>query len=110
MDVLHIHFAHFLVWVQNVDMNGGSDGLTRGHSFHRLRCIVGVKLTDRHRLATMREQCGTSSLELMAVDKPFGGWAHIANGRGSLAPAVEKDCHVGTTEVKTRSQEHEGLF
>eukprot|EP00955_Chlamydomonas_euryale_P058920 357241-Chlamydomonas_euryale.AAC.7 len=30
-----------------------------------LRRIVGVKLTYRHRLVTMREQCGTSSLELL---------------------------------------------
>eukprot|EP00955_Chlamydomonas_euryale_P012760 137882-Chlamydomonas_euryale.AAC.3 len=27
--------------------------------------IVGMKLTDRHRLETICEQCGTSSLELM---------------------------------------------
>eukprot|EP00955_Chlamydomonas_euryale_P001423 16610-Chlamydomonas_euryale.AAC.8 len=27
--------------------------------------IVGVKLTDRHRLETIREQFGTSSLRLM---------------------------------------------
>eukprot|EP00955_Chlamydomonas_euryale_P009222 98835-Chlamydomonas_euryale.AAC.1 len=30
-----------------------------------LRRFVGVKLTYRHRLATIREQCCTSSLELM---------------------------------------------
>eukprot|EP00955_Chlamydomonas_euryale_P030576 322074-Chlamydomonas_euryale.AAC.1 len=30
-----------------------------------LRRIVGVKLTDRHRLEAICEQCGTSSLELM---------------------------------------------
>eukprot|EP00955_Chlamydomonas_euryale_P106263 365693-Chlamydomonas_euryale.AAC.17 len=30
-----------------------------------VRACVGMKLTDRHRLQTTREQCGTSSLELM---------------------------------------------
>eukprot|EP00955_Chlamydomonas_euryale_P116103 366399-Chlamydomonas_euryale.AAC.9 len=33
--------------------------------FDCLRCIVDVKLTDRHKLETIHEQCGTSSLELM---------------------------------------------
>eukprot|EP00955_Chlamydomonas_euryale_P036617 350494-Chlamydomonas_euryale.AAC.24 len=33
--------------------------------FNRLRRMVGVKLTDRHRLETIREQCGTSSMHLM---------------------------------------------
>eukprot|EP00955_Chlamydomonas_euryale_P114042 366249-Chlamydomonas_euryale.AAC.7 len=30
-----------------------------------LRRIFGMKLMDRHRLGTVHEQCGTSSLELM---------------------------------------------
>eukprot|EP00955_Chlamydomonas_euryale_P000804 9254-Chlamydomonas_euryale.AAC.1 len=39
-------------------------GLEVTHS-NCLRRIVGMKLKDRHRLETIREQCGTSSLELM---------------------------------------------
>eukprot|EP00955_Chlamydomonas_euryale_P031597 331650-Chlamydomonas_euryale.AAC.1 len=31
--VPHICFAHFLVRLRNVDMDGGSDGQARGHSF-----------------------------------------------------------------------------
>eukprot|EP00955_Chlamydomonas_euryale_P118890 366565-Chlamydomonas_euryale.AAC.7 len=34
-----------------------------------LRHIVGVKTTDRHRLETIREQCGTSSLELIVCGR-----------------------------------------
>eukprot|EP00955_Chlamydomonas_euryale_P100161 365263-Chlamydomonas_euryale.AAC.24 len=42
-----------------------------------LRCIVGVKLTDRHRLETICEQCGTSSLELMVRRRSLQWMVHV---------------------------------
>eukprot|EP00955_Chlamydomonas_euryale_P084657 363993-Chlamydomonas_euryale.AAC.2 len=42
-----------------------------------LRRIVGVKLTDRHRLETIREQCGMSSLELMVRRQTVQWMGHV---------------------------------
>eukprot|EP00955_Chlamydomonas_euryale_P034534 349819-Chlamydomonas_euryale.AAC.1 len=42
-----------------------------------LRRIVGVKLTDRHRLETIREQCGTSSLDLMVRRRTLQWMGHV---------------------------------
>eukprot|EP00955_Chlamydomonas_euryale_P104418 365566-Chlamydomonas_euryale.AAC.2 len=39
-----------------------------------LRRIVGMKLTDRNRLETIREQCSTSSQSRWFVDGPVSGW------------------------------------
>eukprot|EP00955_Chlamydomonas_euryale_P076001 362520-Chlamydomonas_euryale.AAC.8 len=41
------------------------------------RRIVGFKLTDRHRLETICEQCGPSSLELMARRRILQWMGHV---------------------------------
>eukprot|EP00955_Chlamydomonas_euryale_P077576 362971-Chlamydomonas_euryale.AAC.3 len=67
MDMYRICFDNFLVRLSRADMDGGSDGqATQVTHSNCLSRIVGVKLTGRHRLETFCEQCGTSSLELMA--------------------------------------------
>eukprot|EP00955_Chlamydomonas_euryale_P099098 365195-Chlamydomonas_euryale.AAC.5 len=38
------------------------------------RRTVGMKLTDCHKVKAIREQCGTSSLELMVRTRAFIGW------------------------------------
>eukprot|EP00955_Chlamydomonas_euryale_P043579 352629-Chlamydomonas_euryale.AAC.1 len=54
-------------------------------------CIVGMKLTDRHRLETICEQCGTSLLELMVRRRTlqwmgYCEWMRIAyHGRFLIA-------------------------
>eukprot|EP00955_Chlamydomonas_euryale_P089693 364487-Chlamydomonas_euryale.AAC.18 len=58
-------FCPFLVRLRNMGMDGGSNGQPRGHSSNCLRCIVGVKLADCHRLEIIHEQCCTYSLKLM---------------------------------------------
>eukprot|EP00955_Chlamydomonas_euryale_P054527 355849-Chlamydomonas_euryale.AAC.1 len=49
-----------------------------------LRCIVGVKLTDRRRLETICEQCGMSSLELMVRRRTLQWMGH--------ALQMDEDC------------------
>eukprot|EP00955_Chlamydomonas_euryale_P103601 365508-Chlamydomonas_euryale.AAC.11 len=66
----------FLYGCKNVEKDRGSGGQTRGHSFS-LRRIVGVKLTDRRRLEPTREQCATSSLELMDRRRTLKWMGHV---------------------------------
>jgi len=48
-------------------------GLEVTHS-DSVRRIVGVKLTDQHRLETTHKECGTTSLESMVCKRRFSGW------------------------------------
>eukprot|EP00955_Chlamydomonas_euryale_P118021 366512-Chlamydomonas_euryale.AAC.22 len=80
-----------LSYLQNVDMDGGSDGQTRGHSFC-LRRIVDMKLMDRHRLETIREQCGTSLLELMVRRRTLQWIGHLLRINEDPLPLQVFEC------------------
>eukprot|EP00955_Chlamydomonas_euryale_P037272 350708-Chlamydomonas_euryale.AAC.5 len=69
-------FCPFLVGLQNADIRRRFRWAEVFHS-DCLRRIVGVKLTDRHALETTREQCGTSSLELMVRRRALQWMAHV---------------------------------
>eukprot|EP00955_Chlamydomonas_euryale_P059573 357416-Chlamydomonas_euryale.AAC.2 len=60
----------------SMDIKGSEGRLEVTHS-SCLRRIVGVKLTDRHRLGTVREQCGTSSLELRVCRWTMQRMGHV---------------------------------
>eukprot|EP00955_Chlamydomonas_euryale_P079461 363302-Chlamydomonas_euryale.AAC.14 len=56
-----------------------------------LRRIVGVKLTDRHRLETVREQCCTSSLVLIVRRRTLQWIRHVLRmdeGRPHSVPSM----------------------
>eukprot|EP00955_Chlamydomonas_euryale_P027188 286674-Chlamydomonas_euryale.AAC.3 len=68
-----------------------------------LRRIVGMKLTDRHRLEAIHEQCGRSSLELIVCRRTLP-----PGGRGTYCEWIRITCRGrcprGRTAVKTGSQ------
>eukprot|EP00955_Chlamydomonas_euryale_P078889 363218-Chlamydomonas_euryale.AAC.3 len=61
-------------------------GLEVTHS-DSVRRIVGVKLTDQHRLETTHKECGTTSLESMVLDC-------------SLARSAAEDAHVEQLDLR----------
>eukprot|EP00955_Chlamydomonas_euryale_P106250 365693-Chlamydomonas_euryale.AAC.4 len=77
--------------------------------------IVGVKLTDRHTLDTLRQECGTPSPSLMVCRQTFSLWGTRCDGRMRIACRgvwlLVSKVSCGrwsrkTTEVDTGSQEH----
>eukprot|EP00955_Chlamydomonas_euryale_P036025 350318-Chlamydomonas_euryale.AAC.4 len=86
-------------------MDGCSDGQTQGDSANCLGRIVGVKLTDRHRLENMREKYGTSSRELMVRRKALQWMGHVL--RKDAAKGQLQEIASGRTEAKTGSQGQE---
>eukprot|EP00955_Chlamydomonas_euryale_P050279 354510-Chlamydomonas_euryale.AAC.3 len=58
-------------------MDGGSDEQASVNDSNCLRRTFGVKLTDRHRLETIHEQCGTSSPELMVCRRTLQWMGHV---------------------------------
>eukprot|EP00955_Chlamydomonas_euryale_P083281 363828-Chlamydomonas_euryale.AAC.15 len=57
-----------------------------------LSCIVEVKLTDRHRLETLSEQYGPSSLELMVRRWTLQWMGHILRMDDDCLPQQVFDC------------------
>eukprot|EP00955_Chlamydomonas_euryale_P101239 365333-Chlamydomonas_euryale.AAC.4 len=57
-----------------------------------LRRIVGVKLTDRHRLETIREQCGTPLLEVMVRKRTLQWMGHVLRMDEDRLPRQVFDC------------------
>eukprot|EP00955_Chlamydomonas_euryale_P102296 365410-Chlamydomonas_euryale.AAC.4 len=53
-----------------------------------LRCIVGMKLTDRHKLVTTCEQCGMSSLDLV-YRRTLQWMGHVLQMDGGSLAAAE---------------------
>eukprot|EP00955_Chlamydomonas_euryale_P077745 363016-Chlamydomonas_euryale.AAC.2 len=71
-----------------------------------LRCVVDVRLTDRNRLETVREQCGTSLLRIGCCGRVLVAPWHSRDGR-CMEDAIWPH---GTIEGKTGSQEHSRCF
>eukprot|EP00955_Chlamydomonas_euryale_P062177 358304-Chlamydomonas_euryale.AAC.2 len=67
------------------------DRLEVAHS-NCLRRIVGVQLTDRHRLESIRERCGISSLELMICRLTLQWKGHILQMDENRLPRQVFDC------------------
>ena len=62
-----------------------------------LRRIIGVKLTDRHRLETIHDQCGTSSLELMVRRRTLQWMGHVLRMDEDRLPRQVFDCSLTTS-------------
>eukprot|EP00955_Chlamydomonas_euryale_P064293 358929-Chlamydomonas_euryale.AAC.4 len=85
---------------------------------NRLRRIVGVKLTDRHRLETIREKCGMSSLELMVRRRTLQWTGHVLRMDEHCLPHQVFDCSLARSvaedgrveRLKTGSQKYERHF
>ena len=60
-------------------------------------CIIGVKLTDRHRLETIHDQCGTSSLELMVRRRTLQWMGHVLRMDEDRLPRQVFDCSLTTS-------------
>eukprot|EP00955_Chlamydomonas_euryale_P034172 349707-Chlamydomonas_euryale.AAC.1 len=78
MDVCHtfvlpifLYGCEMCTWTE-VQM--GRLEVTHFNCIHR---IVGMKVTDRHRLETQREQCGMSSLELIIRRRILQRMGHV---------------------------------
>eukprot|EP00955_Chlamydomonas_euryale_P102150 365396-Chlamydomonas_euryale.AAC.28 len=71
MSIAHSFWSFSCCVLRNVDMDAGSDTQARCHSFLLSIAFVYVKLTIRHRLETIREQCRTSSIELIVCRWTF---------------------------------------
>eukprot|EP00955_Chlamydomonas_euryale_P112285 366122-Chlamydomonas_euryale.AAC.17 len=65
-----------------------------------LRRIVGMKLTDRHRLKTICEQCGMSSLELMVRRRTLQWMGHILRMDEDGLPRQVFDCSSARSDAE----------
>eukprot|EP00955_Chlamydomonas_euryale_P096296 364999-Chlamydomonas_euryale.AAC.19 len=72
-----------------------------------LRRVVGVKLTDRHRLATIREQCGTSS---MFCRWTFQWMGHILRMDGEQTRSVAEDGRIETLKLRQGHRNVKGFY
>eukprot|EP00955_Chlamydomonas_euryale_P104812 365595-Chlamydomonas_euryale.AAC.15 len=70
--------------------------------------IVGVKLTDRHRLETMREQCGTPSLELMVRRRTLQWMGHVLRINKDRLPRQVFDCSLASSAIRGCPEEGSG--
>eukprot|EP00955_Chlamydomonas_euryale_P039564 351457-Chlamydomonas_euryale.AAC.4 len=71
-----------------------------------LRRIVSVKLTDRFRLETVREQCGTCSLELLVRRRTLQWMEHISRRDGDHLPQQVFDCSTARSAAEDGHMEH----
>eukprot|EP00955_Chlamydomonas_euryale_P081062 363518-Chlamydomonas_euryale.AAC.9 len=81
-----------------------------------LRRIVGMKLTDHHRLETTREQRGTCSLERKICKQILQWMGHVLRMNADRLPRQAFGCPLATNQFgrvgkrKTGSYEHCRVF